>query len=305
MASGESYGLFWNSNEGDRKYSAESFEMWLKKFFTSGVFYGDCMVTSTVGLTINVGEGYANVDGKVRMFSETNLLLSAPNSTYPRIDTIVIERNNTDRNIFLKAVTGAYNGTNPSPTAPVRDEVRYQLVLAQIYVGPGVTNITQDNITDKRPDPAVCGFVAGAVQQIDFSQITAQYDAYMAKYKIGAEEDYQRYLSEMVGYLADLEARGEGNVTDIAQVLTDFEAAQMAAFMAWFQNIQTQLDGDTAGHLQNEIDEHEARLLLLERMVIQDHITAPINLNESGGTPVLLVDEYGYAILSEQKHQHA
>lgn len=218
MAMADGYGLFWNSNSGDRKYDAQSFEKWLKKFFTSGVFEGDLQVLASSGMTVQVQTGYSNVNGKVGLFeSATNVTLSAANSRYPRVDTIIIERNDVDRVIQIDKVTGAYTGENPQPTAPIWDETQgiYQLVLAQIYVGAGVSSISQEDITDKRTDTDVCGYIAGTVNEMDFSQFTAQFESYFST----------------------------------------FEATQLAEFEEWFDHMKDQLDSDAAGHLQAEVDE--------------------------------------------------
>ena len=50
------YGFFWNSRGGDRKYEADSFSDWLKRFFTTGVFNGDLFVQAVTGMTISVAE---------------------------------------------------------------------------------------------------------------------------------------------------------------------------------------------------------------------------------------------------------
>lgn len=222
MAIADSYGLFWHSDNGDRKYNADSMERWLKKFFTSGVFEGDLQVRESSGMTVAIQPGYCNLFGKVGLYEVVNgITLDAANSRYPRIDTIVVERNDTDRIISLKKVTGTYSGDNPQPTARVWDETQgiYQLVLAQIYVGAGVSSITQANITDKRADSSVCGYITGTVKEIDFAQITAQFNAYMAEY----QED------------------------------------NLEVFEAWFQHMKDQLDTDAAGHLQAEVDDLEER----------------------------------------------
>jgi hypothetical protein len=75
--------------------------------------------------------------------------------------------------------------------------------LAEIYVSAGATAITAANITDKRADTSVCGYVTGLVDQIDTTDMWAQLQA-------------------------------------------DFET--------WFEGIRGQLDGDTAGNLQNQIN---------------------------------------------------
>ena len=206
--------FFYDSVSGDRTYSADSFSNWLKKFFTTGVFNGDLQVKAYDGMRVNVSAGYCNIGGKVRIFDNlTTITLDAANGQYPRIDTIVLERNDTDRNITIEYVAGQYAGTTPEPTAPVRENNVYQLVLAQIYVGAGVTEILNSNITDTRPDTDLCGWVVGTVDAIDVEQLTNQ-----------AEAEFREWL-------ADSESD----------------------FYTWFATIQDVLDEETAGHLQNEI----------------------------------------------------
>lgn len=169
------YGLFWNSVSSDRLYDADSFSEWLKKFFTTGVFNGDLQVLAASGMDVTVQTGYANIEGKVRFFdTATTFTLSPASGTYPRIDTIVVERNDTNREITVKYVQGTYSGNTPTPTAPVRAAGVYQIVLAQIYVAVGATEIAQGNITDTRADNTLCGWVVGTVDRVDVEQMTAQ-----------------------------------------------------------------------------------------------------------------------------------
>ena len=62
----QEYGYFFNSNNSDRKYNADSFETWLKPFFISGVFAGTLQVTaqSTPDMSVKVSPGFANLNGK-------------------------------------------------------------------------------------------------------------------------------------------------------------------------------------------------------------------------------------------------
>lgn len=169
------YGLFWNSISSDRLYDADSFSEWLRKFFTTGVFNGDLQVLAASGMGVTVQTGYANIEGKVRFFDTATTFTLAPASgTYPRIDTIVVERNDTDREITIKYAKGTYSGNTPTPTAPVRAAGVYQIVLAQIYVAVGATEIAQGDITDTRANNTLCGWVVGTVDQVDVEQMTAQ-----------------------------------------------------------------------------------------------------------------------------------
>jgi hypothetical protein len=212
---GRDFGYFWNDDgSGNRISNADSFEYWLKKFFTTGVFAGDLQVTAGGSYTVNVATGYANVNGKVREFYETETFtVPSANSTYPRIDTIVVRRDDTNKIISLQYVTGTYSGKNPSATAPTRSGAIYELVLAEIYVGAGATEILQKDITDKRADKTVCGIVTGTVEEVDFSQFASQFNSYYNEFKSGKQADFE----------------------------------------TWFAGIQSVLDGDTAGNLYNLI----------------------------------------------------
>lgn len=211
----DKYGLFWNSVNNDRLYDANSFEEWLSHFFTTGVFADELQVTASSGMDVKVAPGYANLKGKVRFFdSASTYTIATAGAIYPRIDTVVVERNDTDRMISIKVVKGVYNGDNPVATAPVRSAAIYQIVLAQIYVAAGATKITQEDITDTRSNNSVCGIVTGTVKEMDYSQFAAQFSSYYSNFKTSNKADFD----------------------------------------AWFNKIKGQLTSDAAGKLQTEID---------------------------------------------------
>ena len=192
------HGLFWNSQDGDRVYDANDFSEWLKKFYTTGVFNGDLAVTASGGMTVSVSSGYVNIEGKVKFFSTpTTLTIATAGGTHGRIDTVVAECNYTDREIKLKVVTGTYS-ISPKATAPVRTAAAYQLVLAEIDVPAGATEITQKNITDMRTDSSVCGLVTGTVSQIDFSTAKAQFDSWFEDVKGTLDSDAAGNLKNQI-----------------------------------------------------------------------------------------------------------
>lgn len=170
------HALFYDSENSDRAYDATSFEYWLKKFFTTGVFVDDLAVTASGdGMSVVVAPGYCNIDGKVRIFEQSQELnISTAHGTYSRIDNIVIERNDTERDITIKVVNGT-NASSPTAPVPVRANGVYQLVIAQVEVGAGVTRIYQRNVTDTRQNDSLCGIVVAAVQTPSFSTLYKQY----------------------------------------------------------------------------------------------------------------------------------
>lgn len=193
------HALFYNSVGGDRKYDAESFSELFSKFFTTGVFNGDLTVSvsSQGGMNVDVAPGYINIGGKVMNFeTTTQLSLDIGGGTYPRIDTIVVERNDIDRDFTLKVVKGGY-ASNPSPIPPVRSADVWQMVLAQVYVGIGETSVSNANITDKRGDSSVCGIVTATVEQMDFSAFERQFNEWQTQER----DDFEAWVQTLQGIL--------------------------------------------------------------------------------------------------------
>lgn len=311
MVTADSYGLFWNSDNGDRKYNADSLERWLRKFFTSGVFEGDLQVLASSGMTVQIQIGYCNLFGKVGLFEAVNsITLDAANSRYPRIDTIVVERNDTDRMIFLKKVNGSYTGNNPSPTPPVWDETSgiYQLVLAQIYVGAGVSSITQQNITDKRADSSVCGYITGTVTEMDFSQFVAQFEDYYANFvdesgneyttwKTDRNNDYaawkndketnfntweQGFEQNANTWIAQQEAAQEQWQEDFQGDSEEWKDSFETALTNWYSQMRGQISEDAAVNLQTQINS-------LKYFYVQDGILYIPNTRASVVDGILVV----------------
>lgn len=255
----EEYGYFFDSSSNDRTYSAGSFEDWLKPFFTTGVFTGGLQVTaqSTPDMTVNVSAGFCNIEGKVGRYSSSNsLTLAAASGTYDRIDTIVLRRDDTNRCISLEVVTGIAS-SNPAPTAPTRTATVYELVLAQILVGTGVTEITGSVITDTRADPDVCGIVTATVTEMDFSQFTTQFNAWFAEFETEADSEYAAKLQE----LADA----------LDQILTEHS---LPASVVSYSNTSSGLESTS---VQNAIDELEEK-----KADIAGFLSFTITLTSSG-----------------------
>lgn len=227
------HAFFYNSENKDRVYDADSFEHLLKKFFLTGVFFNDCQVTAAgEDMNIQMSGGYSNIGGKVRFFAENqSFTVETAHATYDRIDTVVIERNDIERDITAKLVTGGYS-SEPVAKDPVRENGVYQLVVAKVYVKAGAVKVTQANITDTRADTDLCGYVSSTVKNLDFSQVQAQFDTYLAEYKETLKDIYGEYEQDINTYLE--QATGLVN--------------------RWIENMKGQLDGEAETRLQNQID---------------------------------------------------
>lgn len=166
----------------DRVYAAEEFAEYFSLFVANGVFPTPAtqlqvVANSTPNMGVNVKEGFGWINGYyAKNDSPYSLALQAAHGSLNRMDAVVLRWDNASRSMQLAVKTG-----NPaaSPIAPTlrRDVEVYELMLATITVAAGATNITQSAITDKRPDKSVCGWVTGAVQNIDTTNLFAQYNA--------------------------------------------------------------------------------------------------------------------------------
>lgn len=249
------YGLFWNSQSNDRIYDADSFSEWLYKFFTTGVFNGDLQVTPSSGMVVSVGTGYANCEGKVRFFdTSTTVTLSPASGTYPRIDTIVVRRDDTNRQITIEYVTGTYNGNTPSATAPTRAGGIYEIVLAEIYVDVGATSITAADITDTRSDTTVCGWVTGTVDSVDVDQLTAQATAqFNAWFTTMQNQLSQDAAGNLQNQITAITAKMNPTVSAFTMAAADWSSNEYsfeATYPAASYRIQIELNGETVTETQ-------------------------------------------------------
>lgn len=278
----QEYGYFFNSSNSDRKYNAESFETWLKPFFISGVFQGGLQVKaqSDPDMSVQVTPGYANMKGKPAYWPDTNnLTIATASGVYDRIDTIVLRRDNTNRCISIEVVTGSA-GLNPQPTAPVRTADIFELVLAQIRVGVGVTAITAAKITDTRLDSDLCGYVAATVEQIDFDQIKAQFDGWLAEFQETAGEEYADFCAQLTSDLEAYQDALEEKETTAAGDYTNFKET-IEAYIAELEQI---IDAGDVSALVLRLDQ-------LEEDVLQSPWKRPVGL---------LTDQSGNEITDDQ-----
>lgn len=172
------YGFF-NSQGGDRKYTAADIGEYLHGIITSGV-YADAsdslQVLSAGELTVEVQPGRAMLNFKYLENDAPLALTLSAGGTQDRVDAIVARMSLNDRlcEIVVKEGTPAASPVAPSMT---RTDVTFEIMLASVYVAKLASSITQSSITDTRANTAVCGYVTGAIQQLDTSTLWAQYRA--------------------------------------------------------------------------------------------------------------------------------
>jgi hypothetical protein len=263
---------FFNSVSHDRTYKAEDWAAYFASFIGNGVFplpSDGLQVVMNDGMTVTVKAGAAWINGYFyQNTGDLSLVLATADGVLNRIDRVVVRWDLTNRIISAAVKPSAYSAT-PEASAPERDADIYELVLADIAVNAGVTGITQANITDQRLNTALCGVVAGVVQQIDTTAFNAQLQAWFARYQADSGDQY----TALVDYMNSLKLQGNAAYNQLETGLAAFEAQAETNFNTWFAGLQAILNDDAAGNLLNQITGVADRVDILERVIFND-ITA-------------------------------
>lgn len=166
----------------DRTYSSADVAAYFASFIGNGVYASPAnqlKVSPANGkMAVNVAVGKAWINGYFYELSDSakELTIATGDANNPRIDKVVCSLNLSNRLIELKVIQGAASA-NPQPPTHSREDEVFDLVLAEVAVAAGAVELSDEDITDKRPDNAVCGFVTGVVEQIDTTGLFSQYDA--------------------------------------------------------------------------------------------------------------------------------
>lgn len=304
----------------DRAENSELFRLLFAKLISNGVLAspGDCFqVLAGDGFNVKVRPGFGLINGAFAYDNAEAVyqLVTAP-TQYSRIDRVILRANYAERlcEILIRAGTPASAPVPPDITQPASGDY-YELCLAEITITANATVITQSSIKDTRPNSSLCGYITQLIDHIETSAFYEQFDAFYKEFVKKSDASYEEFLAKaeqsfniytdaINEYITNLQAKGNADTAAVIESLTEFMRTSKNEFNQWFAEIKDQLSEDVAGELQNEITEHEDRLSLLEKMVIQNEITAPIDLNESDGQPELLCDDDGVAILADWKYKY-
>lgn len=189
------YGFF-DSINGDRTYNADQISDYFLKLISNGVFATPAtamQVTATTGLIVNVSAGWGFINCKwVKNDNDYALQLDAADTSFSRIDRVVLhlDISHEHRYITIEIKKGTPAAT-PTPPTLTRSGDVYELSLAQIAVAANATTITQADITDERPDTSVCGYVTGLIDQIDTTNLFAQFTAAFDTWFEGIKDEVQ------------------------------------------------------------------------------------------------------------------
>lgn len=243
---------FFNSVNGDRKYSAEQMSAIFNGIINDGVFVNvgtAFAITADVGNKVLVGVGRAWIDS-TWIYNDTPLEVELEDSDIltDRIDAVVLESDHSApvRIGSIKVVKGV---AQTNPVRPTMEHSFYvnQYPIAYILRPKNSTAITQANIT-YMVGTSELPFVTGILETLDIDALVAQWGA------------------EWREWFDAIKAATSGDIVEYQQEWDE-----------WFQNAKDQLSGDVAGNLLLQIDDVKG-----EVSDLQDDILTRYGVRTSG-----------------------
>lgn len=199
----------------DRTYNADQMSTYFEGLVSDGVYVnvgGAMQVVANTGMQVQVKSGRMIIDSKwLKNDAALPLTINTSHVTLNRYTAIVARLDFTTRTITITTKDGE-NATEPVKPTITNSQTIKEMCLAYVYVGRGVTEITQANIEDVRADTNVCGWVTGLVEHVDTSQLFLQW-----------QTAYEQQMAQMEAW----------------------QAEQEAAFDTWFTALTEQLNVNT------------------------------------------------------------
>lgn len=211
---------FYDSLNGDRKYTAVQFSYLFNSLIKDGIFMhvGEHLnVKEGTGMQVNVGSGFAWFNSTwTRNDADYPLTITASDLLQVRIDAIVLEVDETvsSRTNSIKVITGTPSSDPQKPSLTNTADI-HQYPLAYVTVGVGATSITQANIENCiGTDP--CPFVTGVLDTIDATTLIAQWEAQFNEWFESLGETLSGDVAgNLLNKINDLDEKVDQTVTDL------------------------------------------------------------------------------------------
>jgi hypothetical protein len=248
-----SYG-FYDSLNHDRTYNATQLSMIFDGIISDGVYatIGNSFIVKASSLknSIIVQSGRAWFNHTWN-YNDADTILSGAepsNAILPRIDAVVIDinRNEAYRENSIMWVTGAA-ASSPSRPSMLSTTDHFQYPLCYVYRRANNDVIRQEDITNM-VGTSECPFVTGVIETVDTDSLILQWQSQWKQFMVDYEDNATDWINNQ-------EADFTNFYNKFKNEMTSFETSSNTEFDEWFAKVKDVLDNNTAGKLQNEIDE--------------------------------------------------
>ena len=258
---------FYNSLNGDRKYTADQMSSMFDGLIIDGVFasIGTAFaVKAATGITVNVGIGKAWFNHTWTL-NDSILPLEAPEAEVllDRIDAIVLEVDATEsvRANSIKFVKGTPSSSPANPTLTNEGTV-HQYPLCYIYRKYGSSVITQADITNMVGTEST-PFITAMLQTISLDELLGQWQSELDQFVAAKQNEVDQWIASEESDFTEWFDQMKADLQEEQSLLDQWIATEQADFLAWYNQMKGQLGEDAAGNLQNQINREEIKRILL------------------------------------------
>lgn len=192
----------------DRSYLAEDFAGYFATFFANGVFPNPSTnlqvlqtEQSSMQVQLNVGKAYINgyiyENTAAKTFS-----IDVADGVLDRKDAIVIRWDKQERAIYSACIKGTPSVDAQAPTL-TRTADYWDICVAIIHVNHGTARIDQSLIEDTRLNQELCGYVTGAISQVDTTTLYTQIQADLSKFQSMSQTEFDDWFEGIKGSLSE------------------------------------------------------------------------------------------------------
>ena len=244
----------------DRVYNAEDFTSYLGSLVKNGVLADpstSLQVMADTGLTLKVKAGECWIQGhKMVVDADYSITLDAADSALPRNDAIALRLDMTNRTMTIVVRKGLPSST-PVVPLPYRSSNMWELFVAMVLVRPNATTITQADISDRRSNTNVCGWVTGLIDQVDTQTLFAQYqDAYdTALQQLNTTN--ATFLALMNSYIETIQAGWDAwfsTLTETLNIATYIQKFEKTEVGSWGAENPHEVTLDMTGYAYDSAD---------------------------------------------------
>lgn len=209
----------------DREYTAEDFAKYFALFIGNGVFANPASqlmvkiaATKQTPYNVTVEPGWAFINGYwYHLQQKATLTIPVNTTAQTKHQRVVVRCNNTTREIGLTVVEATSETIEPT-----RNDAIYDLALAQVTVKSNASALSASDVKDLRPSSKYCGYVAGAIDQIDagtlYDNLTEQFNEWFEGIKKQLDGDIATNLQKQIGSLENLNTT---NKTDLVSSVNE------------------------------------------------------------------------------------
>lgn len=199
---------FFNSDNGDRLYTADQMSAIFNGLITDGVYESvtnKLAVEPNNGMTVQINTGRGWFGGKwVDNDSPYLITLEDSDVTLNRYAAICV-RADVNYNARTAEPYVKYSALATYPVKPTmeRSETVKEYCLAYVYIKAGTSSITASNIEDTRANSNLCGWVTGLIKQVDTKTLWAQWEALFGDFMDAKESEFTEWYNSLVDYIDD------------------------------------------------------------------------------------------------------